>query len=330
MKNVFLPTKRFLCIVLSVLAIMLLAACYLAAAINSSGMTWSIKSIVHHPLAFLRFSRIALAALCGAALAGAGSALQALLKNPLADPYSLGVSGGASMFAVLAIGLVAFPAPSIVLLASIIGALLSTGFVLWAIHTEPSHSRNKGILVGVAINAFSAAIIGLVRILLPADRSQNFFFWMMGSVTYPSIEELMALFALVTIGLTMLIRQRGALDLLALGDNEATRLGMNIKMHKLIAYGSASLLVGATVSIVGTIGFVGLVVPQALRRILTPEQKILLPASILGGAILLVLCDTISRWSFRFADTEIPAGAVTALIGAPLFAMLLIKKEPSP
>lgn len=271
----------------------------------------------------LRMPRIALAAGVGAALASCGVLFQAMLRNPLAEPYILGLSNGCAVGAILGyfigIGQVG------VTLLSFAGGTLVIVTVL-AISRGSFGVRSEAMLLsGVMIDAVTAAMIFLLLYFL-GDQVRSAVQWLLGDLSNtPAWIAPASIALLVTLFVASLFSGR-ILNALALGDDEAASLGLDVKRVKTILYLVASFIVGITVSFCGTIGFIGLVVPHILRRIVGADHRLLLPASVLGGAIFLMLCDAISRAAlpaFGTAGGELPVGAITALVGAPLFIYLL-------
>lgn len=271
----------------------------------------------------IRGPRVALAALAGAALATAGAALQALLRNPLADPFVIGVSGGAALGGAVCIALGAAAAAWIEG-GAIAGAALSTLLLAWFLKRE-RNSTDATLLAGVVFNAFASAIITVMKTTMSAEKTQSMLFWLIGTIDYVTPSTLAIVGVSVALGVGVLVRHAGGLELLSLGPDEAERLGLDAERVRWQTYGAASLLVGAVVPVTGLIGFVGLVVPHALRITVTSDQRLLVPASALGGAAALLAFDGAARLSFRLFSTELPTGALTALFGAPLFAWALMR-----
>lgn len=274
----------------------------------------------------LRAARVGIGLLVGAALAATGAALQALLRNPLADPYVIGVSGGAAIGGALAVGVGGVLAEAGLPFATSIGAFVASAGLAWFVARDRSGRSETAILVGVVFNAFAWALVAVVKTALPAGRTQALLFWLVGAIGYPSPELLAAAAVLVVGGVAALTRAAGPLSLLALGDDEARRLGVDGARTKLVVYAAASLLVGVAVATTGIIGFVGLIVPHALRLRTSSDERLLVPASALFGAAALATFDAASRAGFAVFDTELPVGALTAVVGAPLFALALWRR----
>jgi iron complex transport system permease protein len=277
-----------------------------------------------------RLPRVLLAAVAGGGLALVGVAFQAVLGNPLAEPYVLGVSGGAALGATLAIvlgftGASALGA-SVVPAAALLGGLGATALVYTVARSRGIMTRTSMLLAGVVVNAIASAAITMVKTLVAASQAQELLFWLMGFLDVPSWTQLGFVTFYVAAGATVLLRDAGRLNLLALGDEGAGSLGVDVRALETRTFIACSLVVGAIVSVTGLIGFVGLVVPHALRRLFGPDARTLLPASLLAGGGTLVVCDLGSRALFRWLHTEPPVGAVTALLGGPVFLGLLRKR----
>ncbi|MCC6902662.1 MAG: iron ABC transporter permease [Polyangiaceae bacterium] len=276
-----------------------------------------------------RLPRVLLACLAGGALSVVGVAFQALLRNPWADPYVLGVSGGAAAGATLAIvaGTSAFSilGAAIVPEAAMAGGLIAT-FLVYAIARAGGEvSGTTIVLAGVIVNAIAASVITFVKTLVSASKAQELLFWLMGFLDVPSTPQLVACTVWVTVGLIPIVLDSGRLNLLALGREPAGHLGIDVPRLERRVFFAASAIAGAVVSLTGLIGFVGLVVPHAVRRLLGPDHRIVVPASLLLGATTLTACDLLTRALFRWLETEPPVGAVTALIGGPLFLVILLR-----
>lgn len=274
----------------------------------------------------LRLPRTVQAGLIGGALAVSGATFQALLRNPLAEPYVLGVSGGAAVGAV-AVTLLAGPArlPWLVPVAAFAGA---AGAILLVLRIAASAGRVMDtrvlLLAGVVAGAFFNACILLALVFADAESFRSAIFWMMGSVSGAGWggTALLALYALPVLALILSLAR--PLNLLALGDDTAAYLGVSLQRTKLLAYAGASMLAAAAVAAAGVIGFVGLVVPHAIRLLWGSDHQFLLPASALLGAAFLMLADALARTAA--APTEIPVGVITALIGVPFFVWLLRRR----
>jgi iron complex transport system permease protein len=271
----------------------------------------------------IRLPRVALAALVGAGLASAGAMLQALLHNPLADPYVLGISGGAALGGVLALALglgsgsAALSVPGL----AFAGALAATA-LLWNIAgaggRAPAHSL---LLTGVVFNAFASSLIVFATSLADLSRVAGVFLWLIGSIRLVDPVQLGGVAVLLGLGLGVGLHHAYALNLLSQGDEVATHLGVDVPRARRTVLLAASLMIGASVAVSGLIGFVGLIVPHLLRMVAGADHRMLVPASALLGAAFLTLADTLART--LLAPNELPVGALTAIVGGPLFLVLL-------
>ena len=275
----------------------------------------------------LRLPRALLALLVGGALAASGVVFQALLRNPLADPYVLGVSGGAAVGAVLAVVLgFAATHPWAVPVSAFVGGLGAIAIVLRiALAVGATLSARVFILAGVVAAAFFNALILLFLSLADAESFRSAIFWMMGSLAAASWSQVAVLAVYGVPSLVLLLALARPLNLLSVGEETAAHLGVRVDNVKRWAYLVTSLLVAAAVAVAGVIGFVGLIVPHALRLLWGSDHRLLLPASVLGGGGFLLLTDTFARTIV--APGELPTGVITALVGVPLFVVLLIRGE---
>jgi iron complex transport system permease protein len=282
----------------------------------------------------VRAPRVALAAVAGAALSVVGAAYQALLRNPLAEPFVLGVSGGAALgaSAAIALGLGAATAlgAAVLPLCALFGGLVATALVAFiARGAEGGASGTSILLAGVMVNAIAASLVTFLKTLVAPSRAQALLRWLVGFVDLPSATELGAVALYVAAGTAALLLDAGRLNLLALGDDAAASLGVDVRALERRVFVATSCLVGAVVSLTGLIGFVGLVVPHAVRRLAGPDQRLVLPASAVAGAAALVLCDLGARLAFRLLGSEPPVGAVTAIVFGPMF-LVMLKRSPRP
>lgn len=271
----------------------------------------------------LRLPRALLGLLVGGGLALAGAVFQALLRNPLAEPYILGVSGGAAMGAVvvLAAGLAA--AGSWVLpLAAFGGALMAIVLVFRVAATaDRSLDVRVLLLAGVVVGAFFTACIAFVLSISDARTVRSAVLWMMGSLSGADWRSVSVAAAYTVPAALLLMGLARPLNLMAIGEETANYLGTDVETVKRLAYGVASLLTAAGVAVAGVIGFVGLIVPHAIRLIVGSDHRVLLPLSFVAGAAFLTLADVAARMALR--PSEVPIGVVTALVGVPLFLVLL-------
>jgi iron complex transport system permease protein len=269
----------------------------------------------------LRLPRVLLAFLVGGSLGVSGAVLQAMVRNPLADPYLLGLSGGAGLGAVIAIALDAGTAWAVP--AAAFGGALAAVALVYRLAVVSGRRLDPRVLLlaGVVVGAFAAAVMSAVIVLSDAPRLRNAFLWLLGGFAASSWSALAIFASYAAIPLLLMVRAGRSLDLLALGDETAQHLGADPERTKRVVYVAASLLTAASVATCGIIGFVGLVVPHAMRRLGSPLHRALLPAVFLGGGAFLVAADTVARTVLR--PVELPVGVVTALVGVPLFALLL-------
>jgi iron complex transport system permease protein len=269
----------------------------------------------------LRLPRVVLAFLIGGCLAVTGAALQALVRNPLADPYLLGLSGGAGLGAVAAIALGLGGAWGVPV-AALVGALLAILLVYRVALVAGSVLDTRVLILGgVVVGAFAASIMGAIMALSPAPEVRNALMWLLGSFERASWRSVTVFAAYAVVPLAVLYARARDLDLLSLGDEPAHHLGTNVERAKRVLYVTASLLTAVAVSLAGIIGFVGLVIPHAVRLVLGHLHRVLLPAAFLLGGTLLVAADALARTVFE--PVELPVGVVTALIGVPVFILLV-------
>jgi len=271
----------------------------------------------------LRLPRALLAALVGAALGASGGAFQAVLRNPLADPYLLGVSGGAALGAVAVIAL-GGGSPLILPLAAFAGALGALVLVYWAARAHHG-SPHTLILAGVMVGSLASALLLFLLWLTPSDPLRTAIFWLAGNLALADPGWLVWLAVWSAAAFLLLWSQSRVLDLFTQGEDAAADLGLDIGRGRMTILAAAGALTAGAVAQAGLVGFVGLTVPHVVRLLLGPAHQRLLPAAALVGAIFLVAADTLSRT--LFAPAEIPVGVVTALIGAPFFLFLLRRQE---
>jgi len=269
----------------------------------------------------LRLPRVLLAFLVGGALGVSGASLQALVRNPLADPYLVGLSGGAGLGAVLAIALHA-GGPWAIPLAAFLGALGAVAIV-YRLSVVAGRRLDPHVLLlgGVVVGAFAGSLMSAVITLASASELRSAMLWLLGGFGFASWPSVAVFAAYAILPLGILVANARGLDLLTLGEDNAQYLGADIERLKRRVYLSVAALTGAAVAVSGVIGFVGLVVPHVMRRWGGPLHRALLPAAFLGGGTFLVVADLVARTVFR--PVELPVGIVTALIGVPVFAMQL-------
>jgi len=271
----------------------------------------------------LRLPRTLLGVLVGGGLALAGAAFQALLRNPLAEPYILGISGGASVGAVtvLALGWAGVGSWSLPL-AAFAGALLAIVLV-FRVATTTGHAMDVRVLLlaGVVVAAFFSACIAFILSISSARTVQSAVLWIMGSLANASWQSVLLAAVYTMPAATVLIGLARPLNLMAIGEETANYLGADVEGVKRTALVIAALITAAGVAVAGVIGFVGLVVPHAIRLLIGSDHRALLPLSFLGGAAFLTLADLFAR--LALAPTEIPIGVITAFVGVPIFLVLL-------
>ncbi len=269
----------------------------------------------------LRLPRVLLAFAVGGSLAVTGAALQALVRNPLADPYLLGLSGGAGLGAVTAIALRAGGAWALPA-SAFIGALLAVALVYrLALVAGAVLDTRVLLLAGVVVGAFAASLMGAIMAVSPAAELRNALLWLLGGFEAASWRAVLVFAAYAVAPLAVIYLTARTLDLLALGEEPAQYLGADVERMKRVVYLAASLLTAAAVAGSGIIGFVGLVVPHAIRLVWGHLHRTLLPAAFLLGGTLLVTADAAARTVF--APVELPVGVVTALLGVPVFVLLV-------
>lgn len=274
----------------------------------------------------IRLPRILLAALAGILLATSGVILQGVLRNPLADPYILGVSAGAGVGAALGIstklnfsllGMSAIP------LLAFVFALLAVFVVYQLSRLSSRTSPETLILAGVAVSAFASAVLALIIII--SGQLQSIYFWLLGSFSLSSYSDVLTLLPYAVIGLLISYFYSKELNAMLLGEEVAMTLGVEVEKIKWGMIVLATLMTAAAVSVSGLVGFVGLIVPHFIRLLMGPHHRGLIPLAALSGAILLVLADTAARTVL--SPMEIPVGIVMALIGAPFFLYVLRRKK---
>jgi iron complex transport system permease protein len=268
----------------------------------------------------IRFPRVLLSALVGATLSLGGLVFQALLRNPLAEPYILGISGGSAIGAIIGIllGLSRFPGVSLTAFAGSIATLL---LILLMSTGQTILKKDALLLSGVMVNAFCGAVIMFLISMTQDARLHNIIFWLMGDLSTVDMYQVGILAAILIPCFILLFWFSNTMNLLLMGKEMALTMGVNIQMVTVTLLVVTSFMVSVTVSVCGLIGFVGLVMPHLLRLIFGPDHRILVPACVLGGGAYLVFCDLMAR--FLPKQGEMPAGVITAMIGAPLFIYLL-------
>ncbi|MCK0162500.1 iron ABC transporter permease [Marinobacter sp. S6332] len=308
------------------LSIVALAAMMLALAVGSVTVPpsdlWQViqgdGSALHRTLVWeLRLPRAVAAFATGGLLAVAGALMQVLLRNPLADPYILGLSGGAAVGALLA--MLAGMGTLLVSGSAFAGAMLATMLVFGLAHGTGSWTPSRLLLTGVVVASGWGAVITLMLAITPSYKLPGMLYWLMGDVSYARTPWPAFLVLVVSIALIMPLAR--SLNVLARGPMQAAALGVAVRPLEWSVYLLASLLTATAVTVAGSIGFVGLIVPHMLRLVLGNDQRIILPASVLAGGTLLVLADTLARTVI--APEQLPVGVITALLGVPMFLYLL-------
>jgi iron complex transport system permease protein len=275
----------------------------------------------------IRLPRVILAGLVGAALATAGATYQGLFRNPLADPYLIGVAQGASLGAVIG-----FLLPTtwhglgtgLVPLFAFVGAMLSAAIVYGLARVGKTLPVTTLILAGVALGALLGSIVSYL-IISSGEKMHGIIFWLMGSFSLSQWTEVKLVLPYVAAGIAVILLCARPLNVMQLDEEQAQQLGINVERLKLILLAAATLITAAAVSFVGTIGFVGIIIPHAVRLLWGADHRFLLPLSVLTGAIFLILADLIARTAQ--APTEIPIGVITAICGAPFFLYLLRRRK---
>ena len=271
----------------------------------------------------LRLPRTILMLLVGAALGGSGAAYQGLFRNPLADPYLIGVASGAGLGAVLAMS-IRFPYTTgrmfIIPLAAFAGAILTILVVYQLARVGHAVPITNLILAGVATSAFTTALTSFLMINASGD-VRRALVWLLGGSTLTGWQPVLAALPYILIGLVVMLAMGHRLNVLQFGDEQARQLGVNVEQVRLIVIAASSLATAAAIAFAGIIGFVGLIVPHIMRLIVGGDYRRLLPLSIVGGATLLLISDVLAR--VLMAPQELPVGIITALAGAPFFFFIL-------
>lgn len=272
----------------------------------------------------IRLPRVLLAVVVGGALSAAGAALQAMLRNPLAEPHIIGVSGGAALGGVIALvigGGADATRARLVPLGAFVGALATMAIVYRLGSVRGRVNPYTLLLAGVVCNGFTGALIMFVNAIADFFQAHGILFWLMGSLATQSYRLVGAIAIYVLVAVAFLFLYTRDFNALSLGEEGARQLGVDVQRTRRVAFVASSFLVGAAVSVSGMIGFVGLIVPHVSRLLFGPDYRLLLPASVLLGGCFLVLADTAART--LLGAVEIPVGVVTALCGGPFFLYLL-------
>ncbi|WP_316835181.1 iron ABC transporter permease [Pedobacter nutrimenti] len=294
---------------------------------------YTVSARFEDVLHIVRIPRVLLGLLVGAALGISGTAIQGIFRNPLAEPSLIGVSAGASLLAVLIIvmeislfaGLSNLLGYYLLVFGAFAGAGLAAVLVYQISRTEGKSNVATMLLAGIAINALAGALTGLITFAADDQQLRNITFWMLGSLAGATWETVVSILPFILIPLALLPRMGKALNTFALGEVQASQLGLKVNSVKRSIVILATMAVGASVAVSGIIGFVGLLVPHTIRLIIGVDHKHVLPASALLGALMLTLADLLCRT--LLAPVELPIGVITALLGTPLFLYILIKDK---
>jgi iron complex transport system permease protein len=275
----------------------------------------------------IRLPRVILAGFVGAALAIAGATYQGLFRNPLADPYLIGVAQGAALGAVIGF-LLPFDGHGmgfgIIPILAFTGALLSVAIVYSLARVGKTLPMTTLILAGVALGALWGSVVSYL-IITSGEKMHGIIFWLMGSFSLSEWSEVKVVLPYVVVGIVVILLYSRSLNVMQLDEDQAQQLGINVERVKLILLAAATLITAAAVSFVGTIGFVGIIIPHAVRLVWGPDYRFLLPLSVLTGAVFLILADLVARTAL--APAEIPIGVITAICGAPFFLYLLRRRK---
>lgn len=326
-------TKRKFILTVTALSLLLMCALLVGASIGSAPVypwDWltlddAMKKMWVKRILDYRLKRSLLAGIIGGALALAGAGFQAILRNPLAEPYLLGVMGGGAFGAITAL-ILNLRSMSVRPAAAFVGTVLSMAIV-WRVaggkgwRASSPRSQNL-ILAGVIVNAFFAGVIMFLTSILGSEKVKSFMFWVMGDLSSERSYGWLIFVAIYALsGMLLIVPLAKDYNLLSLGEDSARQLGSAVDKVKLRTFIGVSLITASCVSVAGLIGFVGLIIPHTLRLMFGADHRLLLPSTLLGGATFLILCDALSR--AVFPTIEIPIGAVTAFFGGPFFLWLL-------
>jgi iron complex transport system permease protein len=305
------------------LLILLVFALFLAVLLGSEKLSFFDLNEQQSAILFdIRLPRVLLGASVGASLAVAGASLQSLLRNPLAEPYLLGVSNGAAMGTMLAFVFFAnfeFSRP----VCAFLGAGAASFVVYQMAKSRAGMNTERLVLSGVIVTTFLSSIIVLLTSLLDTTKLRSFTFWLLGDLSQATLNGFYLTGITAVTGTIVLSSQARALNLLMIGERDAMDFGVEVGRVRLIVFATASALVGLSVAASGSVGYVGLIVPHLVRLAIGSDNRLVVPFSAISGAIFVVLADTVARTAI--APRELPVGAITALIGAPLFIYLLRK-----
>lgn len=268
----------------------------------------------------IRLPRILTAFLVGASLSGAGVTLQAIFRNPLVDPYILGISAGAAFGCAITVGfLEVLP----IQLMAFIFAILAVVLAYFIAKTYGEVDRLSLVLSGVIISSFFTALVSIVKFVVDPHKLQSIVYWLMGSFNLADWRTLKLILPGILLGLLPLFLMRWRLNVLSMGDEEAKMLGINVEKERMIFILFSTLSVATATSVCGIIGWIGLMVPHLIRMMVGPDHKVLLPLSFFGGGAFMIAADTLARTLTNF---DIPVGIITAVGGAPFFVYLMKKR----
>ncbi len=292
-----------------------------------AGITGSDPNNADYTIFFkLRLPRCILAAIVGASLALSGAVLQALLRNPLADPFILGISSGAGLGAIVAsvtgIQLTVMGISTMGVFA-FAGAIATVWLVWWIGVLAGSRQVTSLLLAGVVVNSFISAVIMFLTSIMQSSSLQATMIWVMGNIRDAGSSDIIISFLCLVIGMAILYKLAPMLNVLSFGHDDAQTMGINVSAIRIIAFATAAFVTSVAVSLSGLIGFIGLIVPHAVRLLCGPDHRQLLPMCAIAGAIFLVVCDTFARTVI--APQQLPVGIITAIIGGPFFLFLLVK-----
>jgi iron complex transport system permease protein len=299
----------------------LFLAILIAALLGSENLSFFDLTAEQNAILFdIRLPRILLGATVGASLALAGASLQSLLRNPLAEPYLLGVSSGAALGTMLAFIFFAAVDAARPLMA-FAGASLATLAVYQMAKSRAGMNVERLILSGVIVTTFLSSLLVLLTSLLDAAKLRSFTFWLLGDLSQATKNGFYLTLIVAALGTIVLSSQARALNLMMIGERDAFDFGVEVGRTRLFVFTAAAALVGVSVAASGSVGYVGLIVPHLVRLIIGSDNRLVIPFSAVAGAIFVVLADTVAR--VAIAPRELPVGAITALVGAPLFVYLL-------
>ena len=283
---------------------------------------------IDYEIFMIRLSRVLLGVFIGASLACSGVVLQAILKNPLADPFILGISSGAGLGAVVAMILpgitLSYFAGLPIAIFAFTGAII-TVFLVWFIGYFAGRSQVTSLLLaGVVINAFFSAVIMLLTLIVKTEELRSTMYWLMGNIPEKQNSILLLSYGIfIILGIIILWRISNNLNIISLGEYESRGLGIDTEKTKLIAFSFTAFITAIAVSISGLIGFVGLIIPHAIRLVFGPDHRQLIPLSAIYGGLFLASADTIARTAF--GQEQLPVGVITAITGGPFFLILLAR-----